>query len=410
VHRVNLAVISLLWTSRVAAFQVPIPGSSPDAPPLLAPGDQAVLDEHESRRDLPCGVRPLKPELNFDLRFHAGYETTVQIEELAKRGDELRIIFRATATDPVAAPIHFSHRIQTPSFNDQGAEGEAHIEGRFDVGEGKYHVDWLMRARDGRLCSHHWSFEASLPSAAREVALAQPPGSILAAQPGIFAEEPPVVLSQPATDSLKLTLMVNVTPSATESAVVPDGEMAALVGALRAISREQRVGEISLTAFKLDDPQLLYRQPPDRRIDFTNLGRAIRLGRPGTVSTTTLSRKHPADEFLAGLMQEESETDEKLDALIFLGPRGSGGVDVKDDLLNRLPPLRCPVFYLKYDLTPQVPTWGDAIGRMVKFFRGRDYTFNRPVEMWFAIRDLLSQIKSKRLVSGAEPAPLSKSR
>jgi hypothetical protein len=79
-------------------------------------------------------------------------------------------------------------------------------------------------------------------------------------------------------------------------------------------------------------------------------------------------------------------------------------------MLGRLKRLTCPVFYLKHDLSPKVPTWGDAIGRLIKFFRGRDYTYGRPVDMWFAIQDMLSHIRSRHTTPAvpSETEPVSK--
>ena len=34
----------------------------------------------------------------------------------------------------------------------------------FDVGEGKYHIDWLMRDRSERVCSYNWDARPSLPA------------------------------------------------------------------------------------------------------------------------------------------------------------------------------------------------------------------------------------------------------
>ena len=44
--------------------------------------DMAVLETQEIRKDLPCTVVPSKPVLGFDLRFHAGYDVTVPLDEL----------------------------------------------------------------------------------------------------------------------------------------------------------------------------------------------------------------------------------------------------------------------------------------------------------------------------------------
>src|SRR5712692_839309 len=41
-------------------------------------------------------------------------------------------------------PLYFSQRIGVPAI-EADAKGEAYLQGGFDLGEGKYHVDWLMR-------------------------------------------------------------------------------------------------------------------------------------------------------------------------------------------------------------------------------------------------------------------------
>ncbi|MEI9976158.1 MAG: hypothetical protein WDO73_31360 [Ignavibacteriota bacterium] len=46
---------------------------------------------------------------------------------------------------------------------DRDEGGPAYLDGAFNVGEGKYHVDWLMRDRAERMCSFHWDSEANLP-------------------------------------------------------------------------------------------------------------------------------------------------------------------------------------------------------------------------------------------------------
>src|ERR1700684_1140817 len=52
--------------------------------------DLAVLEQDEQRKDLPCTVTPSKPALGFDLKFHAGYQVTVPLKELAGREDSVK--------------------------------------------------------------------------------------------------------------------------------------------------------------------------------------------------------------------------------------------------------------------------------------------------------------------------------
>ena len=49
--------------------------------------------------------------------------------------------------------------------------GDATLGGIFDLGEGNYHVDWLMRDRSERVCSFYWDSEATLPPKDKQIAL-----------------------------------------------------------------------------------------------------------------------------------------------------------------------------------------------------------------------------------------------
>src|SRR5207302_1995804 len=109
--------------------------------------DAAVLEAQDVRKDLPCTVTPvLKPVLGFDLRFHAGYEVSIPLKDLAGSEDLLTMIFRVTPESHKDEPVYFSQRLSVPAI-EENAKGNAYFQGGFDVGEGNYHVDFLMRER-----------------------------------------------------------------------------------------------------------------------------------------------------------------------------------------------------------------------------------------------------------------------
>ena len=54
---------------------------------------------------------------------------------------------------------------------EEDASGDAQLEGTVDLGEGKYHVDWMMRDRTESVCSFYWDMEAELPSKDRDMHL-----------------------------------------------------------------------------------------------------------------------------------------------------------------------------------------------------------------------------------------------
>src|SRR5215469_4539493 len=110
----------------------------------LFSSDAAILESNEARKDLPCTVTPVKPALGFDLRFHAGYAVSIPLRELAGEGNQLTMIFRITPESQPDEPVLLSQRMSVPNI-EEDAKGDATLQGAFDVGEGKYHIDWMMR-------------------------------------------------------------------------------------------------------------------------------------------------------------------------------------------------------------------------------------------------------------------------
>src|SRR5579859_1598998 len=167
-------------------------GSGPGNLVRIFNTDAAVLEAQDVRKELPCTVTPaLKPVLGFDLRFHAGYEVSIPLKDLSGSEDLLTMIFRVTAENHKDEPVYFSQRLSVPLI-EENAKGNAYLQGAFDVGEGNYHVDFLMRDRSERVCSSSWDSEAVLSSKDRSINLAIAPGQIQRTDREQFKEEPPV--------------------------------------------------------------------------------------------------------------------------------------------------------------------------------------------------------------------------
>ena len=354
--------------------------------------DLAVLEAGESRKDLPCTVTPEeKAFLGFDLRFHAGYDVTVPLRELAGSENQLTIIFRvASKADPTNLH-YFLQRIRVPSVAED-AKGDASLQGAFDVGEGAYKVDWLIRDRAERVCSSSWHFEAELPARDKQMALSIAANAIEPMRPEQFHEEPPVERST-AQPGLSVKLLVNFAPQkATASSLRPLDTMA-LVSILRQLSREPKIGRFSIVAFNLNEQKIVYRQADTERINFRELGESLNSLSPGTVRLTQLSEKHSDTHFLANLISTEaSRGGKRPDALVFAGPKAMLDANIPEDHLRQVGELDFPVFYMNYILNPQATPWRDAIGNAVKFFKGQEFTISRPRDLWFAVTDMVSRI------------------
>jgi len=380
--------------------QTIIEGSGPGGLVRIFNTDSAILEAQDPRKDLPCTVSPIKPLLGFDMKFHAGYEISIPLRELSGAEDLLTTIFRVTPETKTDDPVYFSQRISVPSI-EPDAHGNAYLQGYFDVGEGKYHVDFLIRDRSERVCSWYWDPDASLPGKEKQLSLVIPPSTIAAAEREQFKEEPPVdraADAQHGDGPLNVKVLVNFAPQNSRAATLQPLDMNALVAILRSIAREPRIGRFSIVAFNMQEQKVLYRQEACEQIDLPARGDALNSLKLGTVDLKRLSQKHGDTEFLTDLItQEMKDAKNRPDALIFAGPKVMLDTSVSQDTLKEIGQVEYPVFYMNYNFNPQSNPWRDAIGNTVKFFKGAEFTITRPPDLWRAWTEIMSRIVKFRI-------------
>ena len=356
----------------------------------LVGSDLAVMEAQDVRKEIDCTVTPDKPALGFDLRFHAGYNVAVPLKDLAGAGNSLTILFRVTPADRTAESTYFIQHYTVPEIGDN-AGGDATLGGAVDLGEGNYHVDWLMRDREQRVCSFYWDAEATLPAKDREIKMEMAPGTVEAAHIEQFSAEPRVTRAVD-TAPLKIKVLVNFAPQNATASTMRPQDSSALVSILRQLSREPQFGRYSVVAFNIQEQKILYRQDDVEQIDFPALGEAMNAIKLGTVDAARLQKKHGDTQFLTDLIQAEMGGSDHPDALIFAGPKIMLDASVPEDTLKPLADIHYPVFYMNYALNPQAVPWRDAIGRAIRVFRGTEFTISRPRDLWFSVTDMVSRI------------------
>lgn len=405
---------------RLLAFLVPIgllsvPGFSqlllkppePGQNVMIMPSDLAILEAGEDRKDLPCTVTPRKADLGFDLRFHGGYDVTVPLRELSGQGELLTVVFRAFPQGHKEQAVYFVQHIRVPAIEDD-AKGEASLDGGIDLGEGQYHVDWLMRDRAERLCSSSWDVEATLPPKDKGMPLFLKPSEIAQSVAEPFVNDGPAHPRHDPEANLNVKLLVNFAPPNALSSALDRNDTDALVSILKAVERDPHVGRVSLVAFNVGETRVLYRQQPEDRIDFPALGKALQSMQLGTVNIQKLEQKHSETDFLEDLIEKEVNAASHPDAVVFAGPKAMLDADVPQDDLKRIGDIECPVFYLNYNPNPQAVPWKDSISRAIRVFRGTEYTISRPRDLWFSTTEMVNRIvrsKHERAVARAASVP-----
>ena len=385
----------ILVTSAVLGAQELMPVAGPGGGVRLFSSDAAILEARETRKDLPCTVTQVKPQLGFDLKFHSGYEVSFPLKELAGSENTLTMVFKVTPEAHPDEPVYFSQHVNVPAI-EENAGGPAYLNGNFDVGEGKYHVDWLMRDRSERVCSSNWEIEASLAAKDKQMALDIQPAEVKAFEGQPFKQEPTVERTQ-REGPLNVKVVVNFAPQDAQSATLQPLDVNALLSILRNIARDPRISKFSIVAFNMQEQRVLYRQEAASQIDFPALGKALNGLNLGTVDLKKLTQKHGDTEFLTSLITTELKDDkEPTDAVIFAGPKVNLEEGISQDTLKSLSDVKQPVFYMNYSLNPQASPWRDAIGTAVKYLKGVEYTISRPRDLFFSWTDIVGRIvKSK---------------
>lgn len=396
----HITALALICSTGPAWGQIQIKPLEEGGSVALINADMATLETDEPRKDLPCTVTPRKAELGFDLRFHGGYDVSLPLEELEGPESMLTVVFRVAPQNDRDRVTYFSQHIRVPAI-EEDAKGDAFLQGAFDLGEGNYHVSWLMRDRSERTCSFSWDVQAELPAKDKQIALFLPASEVAQTQFEQFQEEPTITRT-PTETPLVVKLLVNFSPQNKDSAALRPIDTSGIVTMLRTIDRDPRIGKFSLIAFNMQEQRVVYRQDATDHIDFPALGKALQSLNLGTVNVQRLAQKHGETQFLTDLINQEigvvQPDIQSPDAVIFAGPKTLLDANVPQESLQRIGDIDCPMFYMNYNLNPQAVPWKDAISRAIRHFKGTEYTISRPRDLWYATSEMVSQImKSRRI-------------
>lgn len=360
----------------------------------LPDSDLAVLDSGHARAKFPCQVAPEKPYLGFDLRFHTYYRVTAPVKMLAAAGGVLQVIARVTPAANHEETAYLAQRVAIPSF-PQEAKGTGVLAGGFDLGLGRYDVDWMIRDGGGRVCSSHWQLEAKLGVHERSLPLTL--GNNMVAERLLpFDDEPPS--GRPDAQRLRLKILLNLSPSSPTESLLKPLDASVLLSMLRSVVREPGVSRINLIAFNLRAQKIVYRQDDAEKIDFAALGDALQTPAAGTVNYRLLQDRQGETRFVTNLLIDQlGERTPSEDAIVIVGPKVTLDRKLSHEVLRKGGAAPCPIFYLNYNPNPFDQPFPDTIGSALKAYSAAsEYEIVRPHDLGVAIKDILSRLGTLR--------------
>jgi hypothetical protein len=357
----------------------------------LVTSDMAVLAGDEDRDDLGCEVSRIKPEMGFDLRFHAAYTVKIPLRALAGTGNQLRVLFRVTPLDKPENELYLVDRFTVPPIEEE-SKGEAFIPGEFTLGPGRYKVDWLMRDRTERVCSAHWELKTELDSEYAGVPLSIEADTVAPRPQDPFREAPPV---QRAGEQrlLNVKVLVNFSPSNPAQATLRAWDLQAVTAILRGIAREPQFGKYSVVAFSMTEQRVIYREEDVTSIDFPALGAAVSGLKLGTVNYELLHDPQSGTKFLTSLLTEHLGPQQPApDAIIIVGPKVMLEHKVPQESLKAAGSAGCPIFYLNYNANPRRNPWRDTIAGALRAYKALEYSITLPRDLGSALTDMMFQL------------------
>jgi hypothetical protein len=400
IHMTIRKIIQLAWfTAMPACSQVVMQGETPGGRLYLLPSDASVLDAGEDRKDLPCTFKPIAPKLGFDFSFHVGFQAFVPLRHLAGT-DRLTVIFRVTPENNPDAPVYFTQKWGVARPQDD-AKGDVVVSGAFISGPGKYHVEWLMRDPHERFCSAHWQISADTRGKDRDVKLSLPAGTVLA-DAGQPYDDQTLAKSGGDPHPLKVLVLLHVAPRMTAPADARADETATLVAMVRNIAREPRITAYRVVAFNLERNRILYRGRSGSPLDFQALGNTFTRVNPGVIDLQSLRENHSEGQILGDLVDREM-AENRPDAIIFVGQRTTEDRLATHTRSITPDPPDCPVFYLNYDANPLTLPTRDPIGRIVKIWKGFEYTITKPHDLFSAWIDVMNRVVNSRTSTALIP-------
>jgi hypothetical protein len=343
------------------------------------------LAAHSSDQPLHCEVIPVPARLSFSFRFQTGYVVRMPLKQYEGTGHHWNILMRVT---PAAGgdPFYFGSYTRLRNAPKTNAQGE--FGGVYQVGEGRYAVDWLLADDLNRSCRKSWKVEAKLDGKERLLKLGMAANT---AGPVTFRR-----WSQPTDSDVRplgrLTVLLHAAPLYPRSTRFRIQDRVLLVSSLASLLEALPAHSVRVVVFNLDQQKELFRQDDLTPDSFSQIAQSTSNLQLQVVDYRVLQNRRGHISLLADLIKQELEASQPSDQVIFLGPTSRFYDKVPDLALEQRSDSTPQFFYFQYK-----PYWGreadfpDSVAMAIRKVKGKTMLIHTPDEFARAISEVRTQ-------------------
>jgi len=350
------------------------------------PRAERLLAAHSGDRPMHCEVTPVPARLSFSFRFQTGYVVRMPLKQYAGPGHHWNILMRVT---PTAGGEPFFLGSYSRLRNVPKTNGQSEFGGVYQVGEGRYRVDWMLADDQNRTCRKSWKVEAKLDAHERGLKLGMAANT---AGPLTYRRWSPQSDDTDVNPLGRLTVLLHAAPLYPRSTRFRIQDRLMLVSSLASLLESLPARSVRVVVFNLDQQKELFREDDLTPDSFDQVAQSTSNLQLQVVDYRVLQNRRGHISLLADLIKQELEAAQPSDKVIFLGPPSRFYDKLPDASLDQHAATAPQFFYFQYK-----PYWGreadfpDSVAMAIKKVKGKTMLIHSPDEFARAIKEVGSE-------------------
>jgi hypothetical protein len=341
---------------------------------------------HASDRPLHCEVNPVPASLSFSFRFQTGYVVRLPLKPYAGATHRWNVLMRVTPIGGVE-PFYLTSYTRLRNIPKTKAQGE--FDGVFQVGEGRYSVDWILADDQNRACRKSWKVLARLDGKERSLKLGMAANTVA----GVTFHRWKQSDERDVRPLDRLTVLLHAAPLYPRSNRFRFQDRMLLISSLASLLEAVPARSVRVVVFNLDQQKELFRQDDLTPDSFDRVAQSTTDLQLQIVDYRVLENRRGHISLLADLINHELAAEQPPDKVIFLGPTSRFYDKVPDTVLEQRSASAPQFFYFQYK-----PNWGrgadfpDSVAMAIRKVKGKTMLIHTPDEFARAIREVENQV------------------